>query len=106
MLIFFPQHINYAFAQIDSKSYALKTSNFFDADFYKKFTALKKKKPSLKCFISIGGWDAGGKIFSEMAKNSKRRKSFIESVVKFMKKYDFDGVDVDWEYPVARDRGE
>ena len=79
--------------------------NFFDIDFYKEFIALKKKKPSLKCFISIGGWDAGGKIFSNMAKNKDNRKAFIKSVIDFMKEYGFDGVDVDWEYPVAKDRG-
>lgn len=40
-----------------------------------------------------------------MAKDVKGRKSFIKSLVGFMKKYGFDGVDVDWEYPVAPDRG-
>lgn len=69
------------------------------------FTDLKKKKPSLKCFISVGGWGAGGKVFSDMAKSDGSRKAFIDSVIGFMKKYNFDGIDIDWEYPVADDRG-
>lgn len=77
----------------------------YDEKFYRVFTDLKKQKPSLKCFISIGGWDAGGKVFSDMAKSEDSRKVFIFSVIDFMKKYGFDGVDIDWEYPVADDRG-
>ena len=29
----------------------------------------------------------------------KRRKQFNDSLLKFIQKYDFDGVDLDWEYP-------
>merc|ERR1719474_1054472 len=33
----------------------------------------------------------------------KKRKIFIESSVKMCKKFDFDGIDFDWEYPGNRD---
>ncbi|EDN07813.1 predicted protein [Histoplasma mississippiense (nom. inval.)] len=98
-------HLNYGFAQINPKDNTLTSMHHYDEKFYRVFTDLKKQKPSLKCFISIGGWDAGGKVFSDMAKSEDSRKSFIFSVIDFMKKYGFDGVDIDWEYPVADDRG-
>lgn len=74
-----------------------------DPDLYREFNALKKRKPSLKTFIAIGGWDAGSKGFSEMAR--RKPEAFIKSCTEFMEKYGFDGVDLDWEYPTAKERG-
>lgn len=37
--------------------------NSFDLDFYVDFAMLKGRKPSLKTYIAVGGWDAGGKVF-------------------------------------------
>ncbi|EEP77206.1 predicted protein [Uncinocarpus reesii 1704] len=76
-----------------------------DLGLFKAFTGLKKRKPSLKTFISVGGWDAGGRIFTTMAHRASYRKAFIKSAVKLMDKYGFDGIDIDWEYPVAWERG-
>lgn len=59
----------------------------------------------MKCFLSVGGWDAGGKVFSVMASSAASRKAFIDSVIKTLEMYGFDGLDIDWEYPVADDRG-
>ena len=48
--------------------------------------------------IAIGGWNEGSDKYSRMASNPSSRKTFVDSVVKFLQKYDFDGLDVDWYY--------
>jgi chitinase len=77
---------------------------------YSRFTALKDTNRSLQTWISVGGWsftDPGPtrSAFSDMSSNSGNRQKFIEGLISFMDNYGFDGVDLDWEYPQADDRG-
>lgn len=67
--------------------------------------ALKQKKPSLQVWLSIGGWDLGGLIFSDMVRFKGTRSNFIGSAIEVMDAWGFDGIDIDWEYPAALDRG-
>lgn len=58
----------------------------------------KAKYPRVKILISIGGWTLSG-TFSDIAADPVKRNRFAESSVAFMKKFGFDGIDIDWEYP-------
>ena len=103
-------HMNFAFSFFDPSSFEITPMDSNGASLYRRFTALKSKKPSLQTWISIGGWsftDPGPThhAFSEMASTSRNRQKFIKALIKFMNTYGFDGVDFDWEYPVADDRG-
>lgn len=80
-------------------------ANAYDVDLYTRTTNLKNKNTSLKVFISVGGWDAGTAGFVQMASSAANRAIFINSAREFMATYGFDGIDIDWEYPVADDRG-
>ena len=71
-------------------------------DSYRRFNALKQKNPNLKTFLSIGGWNSGSEQWSWMASDPERRKIFIDSVMKFVSTFDWDGIDFDWEYPGDR----
>lgn len=39
-----------------------------------------------------------------MASKPERRKVFVNSVVDFIKWFNFDGLDLDWEFPGSTDR--
>ena len=66
---------------------------------FKKATDLKYAFPKLKVTVAIGGWNEGSTKYSAMAKDSAERQKFVDSVVQFLQKYNFDGLDLDWEYP-------
>ncbi|UYQ61049.1 chitinase C-terminal domain-containing protein [Streptomyces peucetius] len=79
----------------------------------------KKQHPDVKTLISVGGWaetggyfddngervDSGG--FYTMATNANGSvnqagiDTFADSAVAFIKKYGFNGVDIDYEYPTS-----
>lgn len=46
--------------------------------------------------VSVGGW-SGSTQFSTMAASQSNRKAWIDWNVNFIKQYNTDGVDIDWE---------
>ncbi len=67
-------------------------------EFYKRVTALKS--PDRKVLLAIGGWnDSEGDKYSRLVSSPATRKKFIDHVVDFLKQHNFDGLDLDWEYP-------
>ncbi|EGL20218.1 MULTISPECIES: glycosyl hydrolase family 18 protein [unclassified Paenibacillus] len=66
----------------------------------KQLIKLKQANPNLKTIISVGGWSWSNR-FSDVAASAATREVFANSAVDFIRKYQFDGVDLDWEYPVG-----
>ena len=63
---------------------------------------LKKQNPVLKTLLATGGWNAGSKPFSDMVETRSNRSEFVTSTIEFLRQRDFDGLDMDWEYPAKR----
>lgn len=55
--------------------------------------------------LAIGGWNEGSSRFSPMVASPERRKELIKNSIKFLRQNNFDGLDLDWEYPSFRDGG-
>ena len=58
----------------------------------------KRKYPAVKVLVSVGGWTLST-YFSDIAADPAKRLTFARSVLKIIREYDLDGVDIDWEYP-------
>ena len=67
---------------------------------FNQLAKLKQKYPHLVTMISVGGWTLSSK-FSDVALTQSSRAKFAKSAVDFVVQYGFDGVDIDWEYPVG-----
>jgi len=61
---------------------------------------LKALYPHLTSLISVGGWSLSGD-FSAMAADPDLRRAFVASAISFIDTHGFDGIDLDWEYPVV-----
>lgn len=73
---------------------------FLFLEFYERVAAYRGK--GKKVLMAIGGWnDSAGDKYSRLANNASARRKFIMHVIQFIEKYGFDGLDLDWEYPVC-----
>ncbi|CAK1548864.1 unnamed protein product [Leptosia nina] len=103
-------HLVYSFAGLNENTNSIKSldpwqdleDNYGRAG-YKRMVALKERYPHLKVTLAIGGWNEGSIKYSKMAASAETRSKFVQSVLFFLDKYNFDGLDLDWEYPAKRD---
>lgn len=96
-------HIVYGFAVLDRQNLVIKPHDSWadiDNRFYERVVELKRK--GKKVTVAIGGWnDSAGDKYSRLVRNAAARNKFIANVLQFIEKYGFDGLDLDWEYPVC-----
>ncbi|XP_055374396.1 chitinase-3-like protein 1 [Condylostylus longicornis] len=101
-------HLMYSFFGINDKGEFRVIDAYLDLEEnwgkgnIKKFNALKQVNPKLKTLAAVGGWNEGSIKFSEAAKDPIKRRTFIETSIEFALKHNFDGIDMDWEYPAQR----
>jgi chitinase len=106
----FYTHINVAFAFINPTTFRVEAMDGVPNDITRQIASLKGADPGLRVFISLGGWtfnDPGPTrfTFSQIAASRSAQEAFADSLISFMFHYNLDGVDIDWEYPGADDRG-
>ena len=105
-------HIIYSFAGLDTDTSKIKSLDpWLDLGdggstgrrTFLLTTELKRRNPELKVSLAIGGWNEGSEKYSKMAADPAKRAIFVKSVLKMLRDYNFDGFDLDWEYPGMTD---
>ncbi|MGL5042413.1 MAG: glycosyl hydrolase family 18 protein [Culicoidibacterales bacterium] len=102
-------HVNYGFILVDKETGKLKSNDpwadFSDAvpgggkDYIGQITRLADKN-NVTAMVSIGGWDNSIEgAFDTVTKTPEAMNKFTDELVKFMLDNNFDGIDIDWEYP-------
>ncbi len=88
--------INYAFARIQDGRMVEGFPS--DGTNLAQIGALRKQNAGLTVLISVGGW-TWSDGFSDVALTAQSRAVFVASVIDFLRRYQLDGLDLDWEYP-------
>nr|GMD78969.1 class V chitinase-like [Ipomoea batatas] len=91
-------HLFCAFAKLDpiTNKVTLPSASF------SQFTpTVRRKNPSVKTLLSIGGGIFHPVTFLVMASHPSSRKSFIDSSISVARANGFSGLDLVWEYPIT-----
>jgi len=96
-------HMIFSFGTIKNGELATFEPN--DDEVIGRLMALKKKNANLKFLFAVGGWNAASDGFKDIVASDQAMKHFVDTSIVFLNKYNFDGLDLDWEYPGLRERG-
>ncbi|CAF3755076.1 unnamed protein product [Rotaria magnacalcarata] len=107
-------HVFYAFANINVKTRSPSSFEMNDIKsivdnnhitssslmgMYGQLNLLKNKNRHLKTLLSLGGATVNATEFRYVFEVEKIRHEFIRNTIRYLRKYKFDGLDIDWEYP-------
>ncbi|XP_076378568.1 imaginal disc growth factor 4 isoform X1 [Megalopta genalis] len=103
-------HLIYGFAGITSDNFEVQSLNpNLDTGagyaYYRLVPQLKKAFPDLKVYLSIGGNADPPEETHEYlvaTETSAARSKFINSVNRLLNDYDFDGIDLAWQFPPVK----
>lgn len=97
-------HIIYAFSVLDPETLTIKSSNLvtdIDDRFYERVTAYRKE--GAKVMIAVGGLpDSVGHKYDRLLTDANASRLFIASVMDFIQKYHFDGLDIEVSHTIFR----
>jgi len=111
---FFPEDIDtrlcshyfYAFATMQGNQLAAYEWNDESEEWmvgmYERFNNLKEKDPNIKMLLAVGGWNFGTAKMTAMLATPENRKEFVDTSITFLRDRNFDGLDLDFEYPGSR----
>jgi chitinase len=105
-------HIHFSFLNInDSGECGLEDQVIPEKaeELFAKLIALRQTNPRLKIILTLGGWENSNddspsvERYRMAVSNPENREKLASSCIDFVKRYQFDGFDIDWEYPRQED---
>jgi chitinase len=104
-------HLYFSFGYVTPGDFKIAPMDGLSPALFRDLTDLKSENSGMQTIIALGGWTftnpgtATQAVFSSICSTAENRATFIGNLLSFMREYAFDGVDFDWEYPGAPDRG-
>ncbi|XP_046882381.1 chitinase, acidic.1 [Hypomesus transpacificus] len=91
-------HVIYNMATINSFNQIIPVE-WNDETMYKDLNKLKNINPVMKTLLSVGGTLNGISPFISMVSKPESRADFIKSSISYLRAHNFDGLNLDWQYP-------
>lgn len=93
----FCTHVNVMPIAVDSEGNVFPNAPQ-DVEKYVKVQELRSLNPDIKILITL--ITRPGSSFSDATRSASQRKSLARNILSFVQEHNFDGVDIDWEFPV------
>ncbi|KAJ0984853.1 hypothetical protein J5N97_003209 [Dioscorea zingiberensis] len=92
-------HVLYAFIPINSTTFELSISPFHDLWLANFTTSAHSHSPPVSALMGIAGGSFNRTVVANLVSNPASRATFIASTINIARKYNLDGMDLDWEFP-------
>lgn len=92
-------HIVYAFFILDPESMKMKSYEYrIDFGYQSLRRIAENRQHGIKALVAVGGFeDSFSDKYGRLLSNANNRRTFVESVVEFIRKNNFDGLELDLE---------
>ncbi|NDJ59587.1 MAG: glycoside hydrolase family 18 protein [Chloroflexi bacterium] len=107
-------HINYGYIDVSENGQCVSIDEWADVEYpypgdlttdrvrgnFNQLWLLREDNPGLQVLMTIGGWE-NSRNFSAAASTEEGRQRLARSCVGFMQEFAFNGINIDWRYPVS-----